>query len=153
MSGELDDLRAKLAHAQERLEAANDAMRAADRKDEAAFAMGGGIPGFGGSGNQRAARQVRSALDSAHRAWKEASERIEKWTHRVRRLESRIAEIDRVRLTRDDVLGAVLIHDGRTWRKVIRVNAKSVSVDSGYSWVDRVMFDQIRAVKKPEVSV
>lgn len=141
---DIDDLRAKLENARERLEAANEAMRAADRKDDAAFAMGGGIPGFGGSGNQRAAQQVRSALGSAHRAWKEASERIEKWSYRVKRLEVRIAEIERHRLTREDVLGATLIHDGISWRKVVRVNAKSVSVDSGYSWVDRVSFDQIR---------
>lgn len=152
MSVELSELKAKLAYAQARLEAANEAMRAADRKDDAAFEMGGGIPGFGGSGNQRAAQQVRSAMNSAYRAWQDASERIEKWSYRVKRLESRIAEIERVRLTREDVLGAVLIHDGISWRKVIRVNAKSVSVDSGYSWVDRVTFDQIRAVKKPEVT-
>lgn len=152
MSAELDELKAKLSYARARLEAANEAMQAADRKEEAAHEMGGGIPGFGASGNQRAARQVRSALDSSYRAWKDASERIEKWTYRVKRLESRIAEIERVRLTREDVLGAVLIHDGISWRKVVRVNAKSVSVDSGYSWVDRVTFDQIRAVKKPEVS-
>lgn len=152
MSAELEELKAKLSYAQKRLEAANEAMRAANRKDDAAHEMGGGIPGFGGSGNQRAAQQVRSAMGSAYRAWKDASERIEKWSYRVKRLESRIAEIERVRLTREDVLGAVLIHDGISWRKVIRVNAKSVSVDSGYSWVDRVSFDQIRAVRKPEVS-
>ncbi|MDR6868478.1 hypothetical protein J2Y69_003094 [Microbacterium resistens] len=105
------DLKEKLAHARERLEAANDAMRAADQKNDAATAMGGGIPGFGASGSQRAARQVRTALGSAHRAWKEASERVEKWSYRVKRLEVRIAEIERPRLTREDVLGATLIHE------------------------------------------
>lgn len=145
---ELEDLKGKLAYARERLEAANEAMRAAERKGEAADDMGGGIPGFGGSGSQRAARQVRGALDSAHRAWKEATERIDKWSYRVRRLEVRIAELERPRLTREDVLGAVVIHDGISWRKVVKVNAKTVSVDTGYSWVDRVPFDKIRAVKK-----
>lgn len=108
---DLDELRGKLAYSKARLEAAEEAMRAADAKDEAAFAMGGGIPGFGGSGNQRAARQVRSALDSAHRAWKEATERIEKWTYRVKSLERRIAELERVRFTADDLKGAVVVKD------------------------------------------
>lgn len=141
---DLDEIRGKLVYAQERLDAANEAMRVADMKDDAAFAMGGGIPGFGGSGNQRAAQQVRSALGSAHRAWQDASQRIEKWSYRVKRLEARIAEIERPRLTREDVRGATLVHDGISWRKVVRVNAKSVSVESGYSWVDRIDFDRIR---------
>lgn len=145
----VDELRAKLAYAQKRLEAANEALRAADARTQSAHEMGGGIPGFGASGNQRAANQVRSALDSSYRAWKEATERIEKWSHRVKRLEARIAEIERPRLTRDDVLGAALIHDGISWRKVVKVNAKTVSVDTGYSWVDRVPFDDVRAVRKP----
>lgn len=140
----IEDLREKLAYARERLEAANEAMRAADRREEAAHEMGGGIPGFGASGSQRAARQVRSALDSSYRAWKDASERIEKWAYRVKRLEARVADMERPRLTREDVLGASQIHDGTFWRKVVKVNAKTVSVDSGYSWVDRVPFEEIR---------
>lgn len=144
---DLDALKSKLEHARERLEAAEGAQRAADRKGEAAHELGGGIPGFGGSGSQRAARQVRGALDSSYRAWTEAQERITKWSYRVKRLEARIAEIERPRLTREDVVGAVLIHDGNSWRKVVRVNAKSVSVESGYSWVDRVPFDDIRSIR------
>lgn len=146
----VEELRGELAYAQKRLEAANEAMAAVNRRSEAAQEMGGGIPGFGGSGNQRAARQVRGAMDSAYRQWKEATERIEKWTYRVKRLEIRIAEIERPRLTREDVIGAVLIHDGISWRKVVKVNAKTVSVDSGYSWVDRIAFETIRAVRKAE---
>lgn len=50
--------------------------------------------------------------------------------------------------TRDDIVGAGFIHDGISWRKVVKVNAKSVSVESGYSWVDRVPFGKIIAVRR-----
>lgn len=143
---ELDELREKLSYAQERLDAANEAMRAADRKDDAAFEMGGGIPGFGGSGNQRAAQQVRTAMGSAFRAWKEASERIEKWSYRVKRLEVRIAELERVRYTASDLAGAIAVKDFQ-WHRVVKVNAKSVTVATSYSWTDRIPLDRITDFK------
>lgn len=147
-----DELRGKLAYAQERLDAAHEAMRAADRKDAAAHEMGGGIPGFGGSGNQRAAQQVRSAKVSAHRAWKDASERIKKWDYRVKSLQRRIAEAERRIFTRDEVVGAGFVHDGTSWRKVVRVNAKTVSVVNWQipEWEpDRIPFDKVRGVQIP----
>lgn len=146
-----EDLRGKLAYAQERLDAANEAMRVAERKGDVAHEMGGGIPGFGASGNQRAARQVRSAHESAHRAWKDASERIEKWEYRVKSLERRIAEQERPRLTRGDVVGAVAVHDGWSWRRVVRVNQKTVSVVNSHvpEWEpERISFDKIREVRR-----
>lgn len=146
----VDELRGKLAYAQKCLDAANEAMDVANKRTEAAQEMGGGIPGFGGSGNQLAAKQVRGAMDSAHRQWKEAAERVEKWAHRVRRLEIRNAEIERPRITREEVLGSSFIHDGTMWRRVVKVNAKTVSVYTGYSWVDRVPFEKIREVRKVE---
>jgi len=149
---DVDELKVKLECARERLEDAEAAMRAADGKHDEAFALGGGIPGFGGSGNQRAAQQVRSALGSAHRAWKDAQERIEKWSYRVKSLERRIAEYERKRFEREDVLGAGFIHDGTSWRKVVRVNAKTVSVVNWQvpEWEpDRIPFDKIRAVQLP----
>ena len=33
------------------------------------------------------------------------------------------------------------------WHKVVRINAKSVSVESGYSWVDRIAIDRILEVR------
>lgn len=148
---DVDELRAKLVHARERLEAAHEAMRVADRREEDARELGGGIPGFGGSGNQRAARQVKSALDSSYRAWKDATERIEKWTYRVKSLERRIAEQERPRLTRDDVVGAVAVHDGWSWRRVVRVNQKTVSVVNAHlpEWEpERIPFDKVRDVRR-----
>ena len=122
-------------------------MAAADAKHEQALDMGGGIPGFGGSGNQRAAQQVRSAFSSAYRAWREAIEKLEYYTAKARGYERRIAERDRKRLERGDILGATHVRIGYGWRKVVRVNAKSVSVHTGYSWVDRYEFDKVLEVR------
>lgn len=137
-------LKSKLDYARDMLARANEAMAAADRKHDVAHEMGGGIPGFGGSGDQRAARQVRSAFDSAQRAWKEATERIEHWTYKVKRLEARIAELERVRYTAADIKGAKLVKDAYAWHKVVRVSAKSVTVETPYSWTDRIAIDEVR---------
>lgn len=148
---DLDELRGRLAYAQKRLDAANEAMSVANSREEVAHEMGGGIPGFGASGNQRAARQVRSALNSSYRAWKDASERIEKWSYRVKSLQRRIAEMERPRLTREDLIGAVAVHDGTSWRRVVRVNQKSVSVVNAHipGWEpDRIAFDKIRDFRR-----
>lgn len=148
----LEELRARLAYSQSRLDAAREAMRHAERLGDTAHEMGGGIPGFGGSGNQSAARTVRAAHDRAHRAWQEADERIKKWEYRVRSLERRIAEQERKRYTRDDILGAGFVHDGTSWRKVVRVNQKTVSVVNWQvpEWEpDRIPFDKIHGVQQP----
>lgn len=144
----VEEMKAKLEYARKRLDAAQQAKASADALSQQARELGGGIPGFGGSGSQRAAATVRGAHARADRAHREADERIEKWTHRVRSLERRIAEAERVHFTRDDAVDAVFIHDGISWRKVVKVNAKTVSVETGYSWVDRVPFAKIRRIRK-----
>ena len=120
----------------------------ADALQDRAREMGGGIPGFGGSGNQRAARQVRSAFSSADRAWSEASEKLEYFTSKARGYQRRIDERDRVRLAQDDIVGAQFIRTSSGWRKVRTVNKVTVSVDSGYSWADKIPFEQVLEVRK-----
>lgn len=123
-------------------------MAAVEAREQAAFEMGGGIPGFGGSGNQRAARQVRSAMDSAYRAAKEAEEKLAYYTQKLNYYERTIAERDRPRFAREDLIGATFVRDGLSWRKVAKVNAKTVSVETGYSWVDRIPFERITEYRK-----
>jgi len=60
----------------------------------------------------------------------------------------RDAELVRVRLTREDIVGALAVRTVRGWQAVVRVNAKSVSVHTGYSWVDRVLFEDVLEVRK-----
>ena len=123
-------------------------MAQADAKHEQAHELGGGVPGFGGSGNQRAAQQVRSAFASADRAWREATEKLEYYTAKARGYERRIAERDRKRLERPDVLGATFIKTTCGWHKVVRVSAKSVTVETGYSWTDRYPLDKVLEVRR-----
>ena len=61
---------------------------------------------------------------------------------------AREAELVRVRLTREDIVGARAVRTVRGWQAVVRVNAKSVSVHTGYSWVDPVLFEDVLEVRK-----
>lgn len=58
-------------------------------------------------------------------------------------------EAARRRYTREEVVGAGFVHDGHRWRKVVRVNTTTVSVESGYSWVDKIPFDKVHGVQQP----
>jgi head-tail adaptor len=51
--------------------------------------------------------------------------------------------------TREDIVGAGFVHDGHSWRKVVRVNKKTVSVETAYSWVDRIPFAKVRGIQQP----
>lgn len=74
-----------------------------------------------------------------------AKQRLEARAEYLRiREAARVEEADRVRFTRDDLTGAVIIRDKtRGWRKVRKVNQKTVSVDSGYSWADLIPFADV----------
>ena len=61
----------------------------------------------------------------------------------------RQAEQDRVKFTRDKLVGAILVRTAvHGWRKVRRVNTKTVSVDSGHSWADLIPLDKILDYRK-----
>ncbi|WEK60532.1 MAG: hypothetical protein P0Y60_14625 [Candidatus Microbacterium colombiense] len=51
--------------------------------------------------------------------------------------------------TREDIVGAGFVHDGHWWRKVVRVNKTSVSVETGHSWVDRIPFSKVHGIQQP----
>lgn len=140
-------LEEKIEYAAEKLSAAEAARDRADSLHDHAHEMGGGIPGFGGSGNQRAAQQVRGAFDRADRAWLEAADRVMYWEQKLSAYKRRLAERDRVRFTRQDIKGATWVRVNYGWRKVARVNAKTVSVETGYSWTDRIEFDKVLEVR------
>jgi hypothetical protein len=82
------------------------------------------------------ARTLADQKSETDRAWREA------------RAAERQAEAERVKLTREDVLGAVAVRTQFGWKRVRRVNAVTVSVDSGYSWADKVPFDKVLEVRK-----
>jgi len=43
----------------------------------------------------------------------------------------------------DDIRTAALVRDRYGWHKVVRVSAKSVTVETGFSWTERIALDAI----------
>lgn len=138
------EMKSRLSYCREMLARSEKAKERAEALSESAHDLGGGIPGFGGSGSQRAASIVRGAHSRADRAHREADERIELWTRKVRSLERRIAEAERVRYTAADLRGATHVRAAGSWREVVRVSDRSVTVTTGYSWTERIPIEQIR---------
>lgn len=64
-----------------------------------------------------------------------------------RRAAREAAEKARPRFTAADVEGAVIVRDQFGWHRVVRVNAKSVTVKTAHSWDNRIPLDQIREVR------
>ena len=95
----------------------------------------------GSSFKRQGEKQLREAVAEAKAVT--AASRVE-MVARVKA--AREAELLRVRLTREDIVGARAVRTVRGWQAVVRVNAKSVSVHTGYSWVDRVPFDDVLEV-------
>lgn len=97
------------------------------------------------------ARHGQANIDREQAAWK-AEESAKAETANRARIEAnkaaRQAEQSRVKYTREDLAGAVIIRTASGWRKVAKVNAKTVSVETGYSWTDRVAFDKITDYRK-----
>lgn len=61
---------------------------------------------------------------------------------------ARDAETARVRLTCDDVQDARFVRDSLGWHKVVRVSGKSVTVETAYSWTDRIALDSLLEVRR-----
>lgn len=57
-------------------------------------------------------------------------------------------EAARVRFTADDIKGARGVRDRFGWHKVVRVNGKTVTVETGYSWTDRIPVENVLEVLK-----
>lgn len=48
------------------------------------------------------------------------------------------AERSRVKFTASDLAGASHVRDSIGWHRVVRVSAKSVTVETSYSWTERI---------------
>ena len=58
-------------------------------------------------------------------------------------------EADRTRLTAANVARATHVRDAHGWHRVVRISAKSVTVETGYSWTDRIPLDRILEIRRP----
>lgn len=92
--------------------------------------------------NESSANRGLDAIVAGQKADEDAAHKAIVAAHRAR-------EAARVKLSREDIAGAVLVRSRiHGWRKVRRVNTKSVSVDSGYSWPDNIAFKDVLEVRR-----
>lgn len=143
-----EELKAKLANAQRHKVKAEADRDAATRAEDYLREHASGL-GYGGSNAHRGANKIHAQSRANAARWKEADDRAKHWAQKIRGYEQRIAERERVRLTRADILGATRIRTRYGWHTVVRVNKTTVSCKSGYSWVDRYTFDKVLEVHKP----
>lgn len=104
---------------------------------------GGGVQAY-----RRRAAAVEAEIDAAVAAVK-AERRDE---HAAAKAAHAEREANRRRFTRDEIDGAGFIHDGYRWRKVVRVNKTTVSVENAQipHWEpDRIPFEKVHAVQQP----
>lgn len=126
------------------LEAAAAAKRAeAQRAVEAACVDDPAVARLAGP----ALRQHHSRQDSARRRFIEANEQASYLEWRAGLARAREAEAARVHLTAEEVRGAQEVRTRHGWRRVVRVNAKSVTVETGWSWTDRVPLAKVLEVR------
>lgn len=87
-------------------------------------------------------REIQSTIDQAkaEMASDEAAERAE----RIGRHERLTAPVS---FTTDELRAATHIRTDLGWHKVVRVSAKSVTVETGYSWTDRYALAKILEVR------
>ncbi|WP_375000159.1 hypothetical protein [Aeromicrobium sp. CTD01-1L150] len=89
-----------------------------------------------------AARQQQREID-ATLAELQAERDAEYEQVKAARKAAREAEADRPKLTADDVRGHVAVRDEFGWHRIVRVNAKSVTVETPYSWTDRIPLSRV----------
>lgn len=95
------------------------------------------------AGARNGARLSQQAID-AELTRQQAERDAQRAEGVARRKAEREAEKARVKFTAADLAGADAIYDGFTWHRVIRVNAKSVTVATPYSWTERVPIERVR---------
>jgi hypothetical protein len=84
------------------------------------------------------------AVIDRHKADLAREARAQRKADVARRKAAREAEAARQKFTQVDVEGATHVRDNSgQWHKVVRVNAKSVTVETGYSWHERIDLGRI----------
>lgn len=94
-----------------------------------------------------AKRYGRGGIDAAIDRHLAEQRRTDAAIQKQRRDAAREVEAKRVRLTHADVQDATHVRDTIGWHKVVRVSAKSVTVETGYSWTDRIPIDRIHEAR------
>ena len=142
MSAQMDRLEAARDKAVRRVARAQVAVGKADRSVDAVTPGGRTgydpaiLSGIRRKPNHKADTRRYNAYDREAAAYRELYAATASW----RVAEFRIAALAEKEAAADLVVpaGARLVRDSYGWHRVIRVNAKSVSVETGYSWTDRI---------------
>lgn len=90
---------------------------------------------------RRDARYEREA--AAWQAVRDAQLKVDELLRRIERAEQNKP----TGFTRDELNAAKYVRDRHGWHKVARVSAKSVSVETGYDWTDRIPLARILEVR------
>lgn len=98
-------------------------------------------------GSWRKNRDIANASIREALAVVAEAKRIEDEETRARVAARKQAEAERVRLTAEQVKGAKYVRDEYGWHRVVRVSAKSVTVETGYSWTERIPLDRIHEAR------
>jgi hypothetical protein len=131
---------------------AADLRARADAKRAEAERIANGV-GVGDSAagrlNARTLAQFHRNTDSSLRRYTEAHNAAESLDMSARVAEAKATEASRQHFTKQELDGATLVHDGYGWHEVVRVNGKTVTVKTPYSWTETIAHGKIRAVAKP----
>lgn len=83
---------------------------------------------------------ARQAKENRHQARLAAQERY------AARKTERAEEMARPKFTAEDLSGAIAVRDRFGWHRVVRVSAKSVTVETPYSWTERIPLAKVLEV-------
>lgn len=150
----VEDAEAALAHERAKLQSAQERAAAADAAANAATP--GGLRGYDPavlSGirrrpNPRADARRFAAYDRAA----SAGRALEEQERRVRVAERRLEQAKRDAAAPCDLDGigpGWFVRDRHGWHRVVRVNKTTVSVETPWSWTDRVPMDRIVETRHP----
>lgn len=96
-------------------------------------------------------RQADRDINRSLNAYKRQAEARDALVRKVAKARAELQEAERPGpVDPATIKGAYAVRDQFGWHKVIKVNAKTVTVATPYSWTDRIPLDKITAVRHPE---
>lgn len=95
--------------------------------------------------NRNGDREIQRTINQAKLEL--AADAAQKDAEAEERLRRHEAATKPVSFTTDELKAATHIRTDLGWHKVVKVNAKSVSVETGYSWVDRYALAKVLEVR------
>lgn len=105
-----------------------------------------GRPGSGVQAWRRRNAATEWEIDAAVEQQK--AERAAEWAALKDEAAAQRAADEANRPTVEEIRAASFVRDRIGWHRVVRVNGKSVTVATPYSWTDRIPFDRILEARK-----